>query len=151
VTDPGTHNPALAALEPLVGAWRMELSHAAFLPDPTAMVASAVSFDWREDGALLVLRMGGEPPGPANALWLIGRDSSRPEYTVLYYDTRGVSRIYAMTFADGVWQLWRDAPGFSQRFEGRVSADGNRIAGRWEKSTDGATWEHDFDVTYARG
>ncbi len=55
-----------------------------------------------------------------------------------------------MNFSDGVWQMWREAPGFWQRYEGRLSNDGNTITARWEKSSDGAAWEHDFDVTYRK-
>lgn len=53
-------------------------------------------------------------------------------------------------FADGVWKLRRDSPGFSQRFEGHFSADQNTITAHWDKSTDGSHWEHDFDVEYTR-
>jgi hypothetical protein len=31
-----------------------------------------------------------------------------------------------------------------------VSPDRNTITSQWEKSFDGATWEHDFDITYTR-
>jgi hypothetical protein len=46
--------------------------------------------------------------------------------------------------------LWRDAPGFFQRFTGTFSDDGTRITGRCEASEDGSTWEPDFDVTYTK-
>ena len=46
--------------------------------------------------------------------------------------------------------MWRDAPGFSQRFTGRVSDDGGTINGAWESSTDGVSWTHDFDLMYTR-
>ncbi len=55
-----------------------------------------------------------------------------------------------MSFSGNLWKLWRHSPGFSQRFEGRISKDGNTITAEWEKSNDGRTWEHDFDVTYTR-
>ncbi len=55
-----------------------------------------------------------------------------------------------MSFSAGVWKMWREAPGFSQRYEGKVSADGNTISGRWQTSSDGTKWEHDFNVTYSR-
>ena len=55
-----------------------------------------------------------------------------------------------MSFSDATWRLWRNDPGFSQRFEGRVSPDRNRIVARSEKTFDGSTWEHDFDLTYTR-
>ena len=55
-----------------------------------------------------------------------------------------------MSFEDGVWKLWRDSPGFSQRYAGTFSEDGSTIEGRWEISTDDSTWEPDFDLTYRR-
>jgi hypothetical protein len=55
-----------------------------------------------------------------------------------------------MALNNGVCKLWRDDPGFSQRFTGRFSSDGGTISGRWEKSTDGAQWEEDFDLTYTK-
>jgi hypothetical protein len=39
-----------------------------------------------------------------------------------YFDSRGAHRIYRLGFDDGVWQLWRDEPGFSQRFTGTRSS-----------------------------
>ena len=149
-TSPPQHNPTLDPLEGLAGDWEMELSHAAFLPDPSATVKGPVSFAWVQDGAFLVMRMGAEPPSPPTAIWLISRDDSAPNYTVLYYDARRVSRVYEMSFADGVWKMWREAPGFWQRFEGIVSHGGKTITAHWEKSPDGAAWEHDFDVTYTK-
>jgi hypothetical protein len=137
-------NPALKPLQSLVGEWEMELSNAAFLQDPSASVKGSASIAWVENGAFLMLSMGG------NAIWLISRDASVPDYTVFYYDNRQVSRIYAMSFMAGIWKIWRNSPGFSQRFEARLSADGNSIKGAWEKSPDGKNWEHDFDVTYTR-
>jgi len=96
------------------------------------------------------MRQSEQSGNPPSARWAIGRDESSPDYEVLYSDNRGVSRVYGMSFSEGLWQLWRNVPGFSQRFEGRVSPDRKTITSHWEKSLDGATWEHDFDVTYTR-
>jgi len=144
------HNPALKHLEVLVGDWEMELSNASFLPRPSDTATGLVSFEWAQDGAFLLMRMGDKALGPPEALWLISRDESTPDYTVLYYDARGVSRVYEMSFTDGVWKMWREAPGFSQRFEGKFSDDANTVTASWEKSFDGTKWEHDFNVTYTR-
>lgn len=113
-------------------------------------VRGRVSFEWVQDGAFLVMRMGSKPPRAPDAIWLIGRDDFSPDYTVLYYDSRQVSRVYHMKFADRVWKMWRESPGFSQRYEGEVAEDGNTITAYWEKSNDGTTWEHDFDAMYRR-
>src|SRR5512137_2244976 len=111
-------NPALDHLEALVGEWKMELSNAAFLLDPSDTASGSVSFEWLEEGAFLVMRMGDKLAGAPDAVWLIGRDESLPDYKVLYFDSRQVSRVYEMSFSDGIWKMWRDAPGFSQRFQG---------------------------------
>jgi hypothetical protein len=144
-----TTNPALAELRFLPGAWDMELSEASFLPGPDVTVHGWVTFEWIEQGAALVMRMG-DAATPA-ATWIIGRDDAEPDYHVLYADDRGVSRVYRMSFSDGPWRMWRDTPEFSQRFDAEVSAGQAEISGSWQKSVDGgATWEHDFKVRYSR-
>ena len=89
-------------------------------------------------------------PGIPDATWLIGRDEATPNYVVLYYDSRKVSRVYEMSFSDGIWKMWRHSPGFSQRYAAKLSPDGDTILASWEKSVDGQKWEHDFDITYTR-
>jgi len=143
-------NPALKALKGFVGDWEMEISAASFLPDPSAAFHGHTSFQWSEYGACLVMRQGNEPPRPPSAIWIIGRDESAPNYKILYFDSRGVSRIYEMSFNLGVWKIWRDSPGFSQRFEGKFSDDGKTITANWQKSFDGKNWEHDFNLTYKK-
>ncbi len=137
-------NPRLNDLALLVGDWEMELSNATFLPHPADTVRRQVSFEWIEDGAFLVQRLG------TDALWLISRDEEQPLYKAFYYDARAVSRVYEMSFADQVWTMWRDSAQFSQRFTGRVSADERTITAQWTKRIDQQEWEHDFDVTYRR-
>jgi hypothetical protein len=143
-------NPALKPLEVLSGHWEMELSNAAFLPDPSATVKGSVSFEWVQGGAFLLMRIGDKSSGAPNAIWLIGRDETRPNYTVLYYDARSVSRVYEMSFSKSVWKMWREAPGFWQRYDGTLSKNSKTITAHWEKSSDGINWEHDFDVTYTK-
>jgi hypothetical protein len=144
-----TTNPALHELQFLAGDWDMEVYDASFLADPDAKLRGPLFFEWIEEGAALVMRMGGA--GTPTATWIIGRDDAGPEYHVLYADDRGVSRVYRMSFGGGTWRMWRDTPAFSQRFDAEVSGDLAEIDGAWQKSVDGgATWEHDFRVRYTR-
>jgi hypothetical protein len=118
--------------------------------DPAAIVWEQDRCAWLEDGAFLIRYAEVEHRDFRNSLAVIGLDDSSGAYSMLYCDSRGVSRIYAMSLADGVWQLWRNTPGFWQRFTGTFRADGHTIAARWEKSSDGVHWEHDFNLTYQR-
>lgn len=96
-----------------------------------------------------MMRSDVERTGPPNSISVIGRDDSAKAYSLLYFDSRGVSRLYEMSLEDGAWKRWREAPGFSQRFIGTFS-DGNTITTRWEKSSDGVNWEYDLDLTYTK-
>jgi hypothetical protein len=145
-------NPSLKPLVGLSGPWNLEIrwspkTHK--LVDGPATVRGATRFEWIENGHFLVQHQGGGD-GPPEARWLIGRDETSGEYCALYADARGVSRVYRMSLGDHVWRIWRAAPGFDQRFEGRLGADGRTIDGRWEKSADGETWEHDFALKYVK-
>jgi hypothetical protein len=143
------HNPSLAPLGFLLGEWEVELSNTSFLSTRDDTALGQLTGAWIEDGALLVLRQG-ESGAPPEARWTISRDESADEYTVLYHDARGVSRVYAMTYREDVWRMWRVAPGLSQRFEGRVNSVRTVITATWQRSSDGSIWDHDFDVTYTR-
>ena len=143
-------NPALEQLAPFVGAWDIEITSMSFNPDPAALVRGHSSFDWLNGGAFLVQHSEIDGPEWPRSVQVIGADDEAGTYRILYYDSRGVSRIYRMTFSGGIWTMWRDSPGFSQRFHGTFSEDGQTISAYWEKSTDGTNWDKDFDLTYTK-
>jgi hypothetical protein len=104
--------------------------------------------------ALLVQRWEVPNPAAPDGIAIIGVGSDSP-YLQHYFDSRGVARVYQMSFADGEWKLWRDSADFSpldfsQRFAGTFSEDLETIAGSWEKSVDGSSWEHDFNLVYTK-
>ncbi len=129
-----------------VGEWDMVGTHPGF-PAP---VHGHSSFEWLAEGALLIWRFDWERPGPPNAISVIGHDDSSQWCSMLYSDERGVARIYHMDLADGIWKMWRESPGFSQRMTGVFGGDGNTIAVHGELSRDGSNWQQDLDVSYTR-
>lgn len=141
-------NPSLKDLAFLTGKWDMKISNASFLPSLSEVIDAPASFEWYADGEFIILKQGTKET--AHATWIIGHDQGAPNYTVLYYDDRHFSRVYEMSFENNTWKIWRNAPGFVQSFESKVSKDKNTITGAWGKSTDGKKWEHDFDLTYTR-
>ena len=143
-------NPALDQLAPFIGEWDTEITSISSSEDPSAVVRGHSSFAWLESGAFLIQHSEISASEFPRSTAVMGPDEEAGTYRMLYYDSRGVSRIYRMTFSGGIWTLWRDFPGFSQRFHGMFSEDGRTITARWEKSTDGSNWEHDFDLTYTK-
>lgn len=152
-------NSDLKHLEKLVGKWEVE-----GLVDGKPAGRGKTKFSWIEDGLFLKQQSRDLPPqpdvpkelkeflkgSPNPVTTIIGLDDSSGQFTQLYADARGVFRVYQMSLNDSVWKLWRDAPGFSQRFKGTFSEDKNTITGRWESSDDGKNWETDFDLTYSK-
>jgi hypothetical protein len=90
-----------------------------------------------------------------DGLCVIGPDEG-DGYIQHYFDSRGIARVYAMTFEAGQWTLERHTPDFSglpfphQRWQGKLSPDGASIHGRWEQSSDGKEWNLDFELVYER-
>ncbi len=117
---------------------------------PSFVVRGRVSFEWVTGGHFLVQRWEVAHADAPDGIAIIGSDVPGEAYRQHYFDSRGIARVYEMSLRDGVWKLWRESPGFSQRFTAAFGDDGNTITGRWEKSSDGSNWEHDFDLTYAK-
>ncbi len=147
---PFKSNPALDELALFIGEWNVAITNMSFDPDPTAVVRGHSAFDWLEGGAFLIQHSNIAHSDFPVSTAVMGPDDEAGTYRLLYYDSRAVSRIYRMTFSGGIWTIWRDFPGFSQRFHGTLSEDGTAITASWEKSTDSSTWEHDFAITYTK-
>ena len=138
---------ALKRLEALVGQWNIHI----VLPlDPPITAQARATFSWLPGDFFLIYRSEADNPDFPKSESIIGCDNAMQSYSMLYSDSRGVTRLYAMSLSDGVWKLWRDDPTFAQRFMGTFSPDGRTITATWEKSFDGTNWEHDFDLTYTR-
>jgi hypothetical protein len=137
----------IEALEPLIGEWVTEVRLPPGGGDP---VRGRTTFEWLEGGGYLIQRATTDDPVFPRGVMVIGPTADGERVVQHYFDSRGVARVYEISFDDGVLRLWRDGADFAQRYSGRLSADGTTIEGAWERSDDGTTWEHDFDLTYTR-
>lgn len=140
-------NPALEPLSVLVGEWDTVGTHP-LLPNTT--LHGHASFAWLEGGAFLMMHSDIEEPGIPSAIAIFGSDDASEAYFMLYFDERDVSRKYEATLRDNVWTLWRNMPGFSQRFTGTFADNGDTIIGVWELSEDDSSWKRDLELTYKR-
>ncbi len=134
-------------LEAFVGEWSLEAGPPEGPPWPGE---GRVTFEWLEGAPLLIERSHVDLPEAPDGVAVIGCDGMNDTYFQLYTDDRDVQRLYGMSFADGVWKLWRDGAPFAQRFTGKFSEDGRTITGRWELQREGEPWETDFDITYSK-
>jgi hypothetical protein len=142
------HRPTGDLLEPLnvlVGSWTIEARHPAL---PETLVGGQAVFEWLEGNRFLLQRSRTDHPDFPDSLIVFGADND--ELSMHYFDSRGVHRVYEVSFVDRVWRMWRNAPGFSQRFTGTFEDDGDTIAGLWKLSRDDTTWDDDLQVTFRR-
>ena len=137
---------ALHELQPLVGEWATE----ARLPGQDGIARGRTTFEWLEGGGYLVQRAVMDDPIFPRGVMVIGPDAGGERVVQHYFDSRGVARVYEVSFADGILRLWRDGPDFAQRYSGRLDPEGTVITGAWEICEDGETWRHDFDLTYRK-
>ena len=112
-----------------------------------------MTFEWTLGGAFLLQRSSVPVPEAPDGLSVIGTDAG-DGYTQHYFDSRGIARVYAMTFDGREWTLERHAPDFTplsfhQRWLGAFTGD-DTIRGRWETSDDGREWALDFELEYHR-
>ena len=153
--------PSLEPLNRLAGSWITEATHPAV---PGVIVRGVASFEWLEGQRFLILRMRNDHPDFPDAISIIGftdvdrvathvdQATARKEsrLSMHYFDSRGVFRLFEMSVDGDEWRLWRDAPGFSQRFAGRFTDHDNAIVGQWQLCQDEAHWNDDLTITFRR-
>lgn len=156
-----TTEQALKPLNQLVGDWDTEMTHPAM---PGVVVHGGVITRWLEGERFLVQRAHTDHADFPDSLSIIGfteedrveeeehtaEAASDAQLTMHYFDSRGVFRVYNVAVDDSALRIWRDAPGFSQRFTGRFGDGGATIAGQWQLSRDDTTWDDDLQITYRR-
>lgn len=143
----------LDRLDVLVGQWEMAATFQAgfFGPESPEITAHGrARFQWLEGRRFLIQRFVNEHPAVPSGIAIIGTSEKRNSFAQHYYDSRGVARVYRVTLEGREWRLWREAPGFWQRYTGAISDDGTTITGAWEASADGREWRHDFDLTHVK-
>ena len=149
-------------LERLVGTWATEATHPAL---PGVVVHGRAVLEWLEGERFLIHRARTDHPDFPDSISIIGatdqdRVDDQPDHgpgldtdatlSMHYFDSRGVFRVYDASVDDETWRIWRDAPGFSQRFTGAFSDGGDTIDGHWQLCRDGIQWDDDLAITYRR-
>lgn len=138
-------DPALEPFAALVGTWDTEGKHR--LVD--SVIRGTVTFEWLAGGYFLVQRSHTEDERFPDGLCVIGAaEEGGGPLLMEYFDSRGVRRTYRTSIEGGVWRIWRDEPGFDQRFSARLAAD--EFEGAFELAEKPGEWQHDMTVRYRR-
>ena len=137
-------DPALEPFDALVGSWTTTATH----PLVDAVVPGRVTYEWLDGGRFLVQRSHNDHERFPDAICVIGAAESGDGLVMEYFDSRGVRRTYGIAIADGVLRLWRDHPGFAQRFSAALADDA--FDGLWQLARTPGDWQDDVRVTYRR-
>src|SRR5262245_13543392 len=105
-------DPALEPFQRLIGTWDTTAKH----PAVDELVPGVVTFEWLEGGHFLEQRSHNEHELFPDSIAIIGASENGGGLAMEYFDSRGVRRTYLVSFDHGVLRIWRDAPGFDQRF-----------------------------------
>jgi hypothetical protein len=147
----------LETLGRLVGSWVTEATHPMM---PGLVVLGTVEVEWLEGKRFLIHRarmQHADFPDSLSMIGNIGTDrigeppnagAENAGLCMHYFDSRGVFRAYDVGIDDAAWRIWRDAPGFSQRFTGTFARD--TVVGVWELRQDDVHWKKDLAITYRR-
>ena len=142
--DMTERDPALEPFEALIGTWDTEAKHR--LVD--AVVRGSTTFEWLEGGHFLLQRSSMDHELFPDALCIIGAPEDGDGLVMETFDSRGVRRTYRVSLDDGVWRIWRDHPGFDQRFSATLGHDS--FEGVFELAETPGAWQEDMKVIYRR-
>jgi hypothetical protein len=139
-------NSGLNELNIFAGEWIAEAAHPLF----EHSIEGKITFGWLQENSFFFMNSSWKKAGPPDSKSIIGHDDSSDMFTMLYSDERNVFRIYEMIFNNGILKLWRNFPGFSQRFTGSFKDNNNEFSGVWELCEDDINWKKDLEITYTR-
>jgi hypothetical protein len=142
--DMSERDPALEGFEALIGTWDTEATHPMF----DGVVPGAITFEWLEGGHFIVQRSHNDHELFPDAICVIGAPETGDGLVMEYFDSRGVRRTYGISLEDGVLRMWRDAPGFDQRFSATLGRDS--FEGVHQLARTPGDWQDDLKVTYRR-
>src|SRR3954469_19955856 len=143
-TDMTDRDPMLEPFEALIGTWDTEAKHRL----RAAIGAGTGPFEWLEGGHFVVQRSHNDHELFPDAICVIGAPEAGDGLVMEYFDSRGVRRTYGISLDGRVLRMWRDAPGFDQRYSATLAHD--TFEGVFELAEAPGDWREDLKVTYRR-
>jgi hypothetical protein len=134
----------LEPLEALIGSWETEARHR--LVDE--VVTGSVTFEWLKGGHFVIQRSHSDHEQFPDGISVIGAPETGDGLVMEYFDSRGVRRTYGISLDGGVLRIWRDQPGFDQRFSANIAHD--VFEGVFQLAETPGEWQDDMKITYRR-
>ena len=143
-TDMTNRDPVLELFDALIGTWATEASH----PSVDAVVPGTTTFEWLEGGHFIVQRSRSEHESFPDGISVIGAPESGHGLVMEYFDSRGVRRTYGVALDDDILRIWRDEPGFDQRFVAPLGQPS--FEGQWQLARTPGDWQDDLKLSFRR-
>jgi hypothetical protein len=137
-------DPNLEPFDALIGTWTTEAKHRMV----DEVVYGTVTWEWLEGGKFVLQRSHTDDERFPDGLSVFGPPEDGDGLVMEYFDSRGVRRTYAVAIEDGVLRIWREAPGFDQRFSAKLAPD--VYEGEFEYAETPGAWQHDMKTIYRR-
>jgi hypothetical protein len=128
----------------LIGTWSTESTHAQI----EGTVTGRTTFESLPGDQFLIQRTHNDHDQFPDSISVIGPPENGDGLLMEYFDSRGVRRTYNIALTDGTLRIWREAPGFDQRFS--ATLDDDSFAGLWQVARTPGDWQDDLAVSYQR-
>jgi hypothetical protein len=148
-SDDFVQSRALAAVRPfaaLIGGWATESEHRLL---PGTKLMGHVAFAWLPGERFVTWRADNDDPRIPSSLSVVGVMEGDDHLSQQYFDSRGVHRIYRVSFDGTTLVTERKAPGFNQRLHAVLSPDGSTFKGV-SQLDEGGGYVDDLSFTFRR-
>ena len=139
-------NPALEPLAFLIGDWRTAGTHPGV---PGKTLIGRTSFRWHEGGAFLIMRNEVDEPGFPDGVAIFGSDGAGG-FTMIYFDERGVSRVFEVEAGEGTVTWHREDPKLAQSATVTAGERSDSLVGKGRMSVNGGEWGDDLSQEFER-
>jgi hypothetical protein len=137
-------DPELDPFDALIGTWTTEATH----PLVEEVVPGSTTYEWLEGSRFVIQRSRNDHELFPDAIGVIGVPEAGDGLVMEYFDSRGVRRTYGVSLDEGIFRMWREHPGFDQRFAATLAPD--NFEGQWQLARTPGDWQDDLKVTYRR-
>jgi hypothetical protein len=149
-SDDFVQSRALAAVKPftaLIGKWSSESTHRLL---PGTLLLGRVDMQWLSGERYVIWRADNDDSRIPDSLSVVGVMEGDENLSMQYFDSRGVNRVYSVSFDGKTLTTERKAPGFNQRLHGVLDSDGSVLKAVSQLDENGKGYVDDLSFIFRR-